>query len=109
MKIPYILAILLAVSAPAMAQQQSSGQVKDMKIVSGETSSISYIEGIFTNTTGKTLNVVSLQFNLYDKQEIMVGNAAAIGNNITAGGVWKFRAIAVIPYDHATLSGINSF
>lgn len=53
---------------------------------------IYHIEGIVKNKTNKKFDYVQVQFNLYDKQGNIVGQALANMNNLDANGTWKFTA-----------------
>lgn len=52
-----------------------------------------YIVGTLKNNTNKKTNYVQIVFNLYDKDNNVVGSAFANINHIEADGTWKFKAM----------------
>lgn len=50
------------------------------------------ITGFITNTTGKDLSYISVEYKIYDSSNAVVGTALANANSISAGETWKFEA-----------------
>ncbi|MFM0326658.1 FxLYD domain-containing protein [Caballeronia glebae] len=96
----------MVLSTAALAQQNQAVQVSNLKTITGPTPDTNYIVGTATNTTNERLDTVSVTFNLYDDQNALVGNAVDTGLNLEPNGIWKFKAIAKKPYDHADLSRV---
>lgn len=76
--------------------------------VSNENISIRYIEylgytvkvtGFITNTTGKNLSYISVEYKIYDSSNAVIGKALANANNIGAGETWKFEASSLAWFD----------
>ena len=53
--------------------------------------------GLFENTTQETLESVMVYFNLYDKDEIRIGEVVAYGLKIGPREKWKFATVGEIP------------
>lgn len=51
-----------------------------------------YIEGYVQNNTDKEYSYVSIEFNLYDADGVLIGTAMDNVNNLEANGKWKFKA-----------------
>lgn len=51
------------------------------------------ITGTFTNTSGKELSYVQVQYRLLDADGAQIGTALANTNNLPDGSPWKFEAI----------------
>ena len=76
--------------------------------VSNENISIRYTEylgysvkvtGLITNTTGKNLSYISVEYKIYDSSNAVIGKALANANNIGAGETWKFEASSLAWFD----------
>ena len=103
------VATCMAITTTAMAQQNLAVRVDNLQTVAGEAPPISYIVGTATNTTDKPISAVFVDFNLYDKQNTLVGNAKSGANNLGPGGTWQFKAGVTVPYDHFTLSKVTTY
>lgn len=80
---------------------------KDLS-VSGENISIDYTEyfgytvkitGTITNTTGKNLSYISVEYKIYDSSNAVIGTALANANNIGSGETWRFEASSLGWFD----------
>ena len=58
-----------------------------------------YFEGYIKNNTDKEYNYVSITFNLYDKNDALLGTAIDNVNNLKGGKQWKFKAMAFLTSD----------
>lgn len=76
--------------------------------VANENISIDYTEllgysvkvtGTITNTTGKDLSYISVEYKIYDSSDAVIGRAFANANNIGAGETWKFEASSFAWFD----------
>ncbi|MDE6200336.1 MAG: FxLYD domain-containing protein [Clostridiales bacterium] len=76
--------------------------------VSNENVSIDYNEylgysvkvtGSITNTTGKDLSYISVEYKIYDGSNAVIGTALANANSIGAGETWKFEASSLGWFD----------
>jgi hypothetical protein len=103
------VAASMAISTAAMAQQNPAVRVDNLQAVAGDAAPITYIIGTATNTTDKSIGAVFVDFNLYDKQNTLVGNAKSGVNNLGPGGTWQFKAGVTVPYDHFTLSKVTTY
>ncbi|MDE5562765.1 MAG: FxLYD domain-containing protein [Clostridiales bacterium] len=82
---------------------------KDEKLsVSNENVSIDYnnflgysvkVTGSITNTTGKDLSYISVEYKIYDSSNAVIGTALANANSIGAGETWKFEASSLGWFD----------
>jgi len=102
------LAAGLFITCSALAQESGNVQVTNLRIIPGPTEQAGYVEGIATNTTNKVLNMVIVEFNLYDTQNNQVGNTLAVAQNLAPGGTWKFQAPTARPFDHASLTKVTA-
>lgn len=57
------------------------------------------VTGTITNTTGKDLSYISVQYKIYDSSNAVIGTAFANANNIGAGETWKFEASSMGWFD----------
>ncbi|WP_124633951.1 FxLYD domain-containing protein [Burkholderia cenocepacia] len=99
----------MIITAAAIAQPSQMVRITNTAVIPGIAPQISYVIGTAENVTNKTISAVSVTFNLYDRNNTLVGNASDVANNLPAGGAWKFKAIATTPFDHFTLSGITAY
>ena len=53
--------------------------------------------GLFENTTQETIEAVMVYFNLYDKDDIRIGEVAAYGLKIGPKEKWRFTTIGDVP------------
>ncbi|MDE7395267.1 MAG: FxLYD domain-containing protein [Clostridiales bacterium] len=76
--------------------------------VSNENISIEYTEylgysvkitGSISNTTGKDLSYISVEYKIYDSSNAVIGTALANANSIGAGETWKFEASSLGWFD----------
>jgi len=104
-----LAAVCTVAAAPASAQQSQAVRVDSMQAEAGELLPFSYIVGAATNVTDKRLKAVFLNFNLYDSQNMLVGNTATVAHDLDAGGAWQFRAPVTVPYHHFTLVRVNAY
>lgn len=58
-----------------------------------------YFSGIVKNNTRRDMSYVSIEFNLYDKDNNLLGSAWDNVSNLKAGGTWKFKAHSFISSD----------
>jgi RNA polymerase subunit RPABC4/transcription elongation factor Spt4 len=63
-----------------------------------------YIEGTVQNNTDKEYSYVQITFNLYDKDNALLGTAVSNVNNFEANGKWKFKAIGLNSSDDKVTS-----
>lgn len=54
-----------------------------------------HVTGTIKNTGSKQYGYVQVSINLYDKDGALVGSTMTNVNNLEAGGIWKFEAIAI--------------
>lgn len=59
------------------------------------------IIGLAKNNTGKNFDSVVIVYNLFDKDNVLIGSASDIKSNIEAGVTWRFR-VDVYEKDVAT-------
>lgn len=57
------------------------------------------ITGSITNTTGKKLSYISVEYKIYDSSNAVIGTALANANNIGANETWKFEAMSFTFFD----------
>lgn len=58
-----------------------------------------YLEGIVKNNTDDEMTLVSISFNLYDKDGNLLGTAIDSITSLKAGGTWKFKAMSLLTSD----------
>ncbi|WP_321968949.1 FxLYD domain-containing protein [Paraburkholderia tropica] len=51
----------------------------------------------------------AVTLNLYDAQNNLVGNTAAVGQHIAPGQRWIYRAYATLRYAHAAVSNVTAY
>lgn len=69
-----------------------------------------YIVGTIKNNSGKKTNLISITFNLYDKDGNVIGSAMDNINFIDVDGTWKFKAVILEDeFDHFKLGEIIGF
>ena len=57
------------------------------------------VTGTITNTTGKNLSYISVEYKIYDSSNAVIGTALANANSIGAGETWKFEATSLGWFD----------
>ena len=69
------------------------------------------IEGDAVNNCGRTFRVVSLNFNLYDANGALIGNADDSIENLGTGDKWHFKAATLKPEGVArfTLKSVDGY
>lgn len=93
----WMTAAALALSAmAAMAQSNESLQIRSLEVLSG--SPTSSFAGEARNVAGRVIKEAVIQFNLYDAQGNLVGNAETHARNIEPDGVWKFQSSPNVPF-----------
>lgn len=53
-------------------------------------------KGTVKNNTERTYKGIKVTINLYDKDQVMIGNAFAIGSGLKPGGEWEFQARSLL-------------
>lgn len=99
--------MLMSINFSASAASTKNVKVFDTEVVE-EMTGIYAIEGHATNMSKKTFKFVSIQFNLY-KDNVLVGNAAGIMQNVSPNQTWKFKAIAINEFDKYEITSIDAF
>lgn len=100
---------------PPVAQYNNSPNLnpaRNLKLAKGWgwTTDNRYITGTVINQSDNTYSTVIIKFNLYDKENNLVGNAIDSINNLGPHETWKFKAL--VPYDNAYSAefvGIDGF
>lgn len=54
-----------------------------------------FIVGKIKNNSGKKVNYLRIEINLYDKEGTQVGKTLDTVSNLEAGDVWSFKAIVI--------------
>ncbi|WP_304791027.1 FxLYD domain-containing protein [Aquabacterium sp.] len=80
----------------AMAQSNESLQIRSLEVIAGAPTSS--FTGEARNTAGRVIKEAVIQFNLYDAQGNLVGNAETRASNIEPDGVWKFQSSPKVPF-----------
>ena len=57
------------------------------------------VTGSITNTTGKNLSYISVEYKVYDNDNAVIGTALANANNIDTDETWKFEAMSFTFFD----------
>lgn len=57
------------------------------------------VTGSITNTTGKNLSYISVEYKVYDNDNAVIGTALANANNIDTDETWKFEAMSFMFFD----------
>ncbi len=65
---------------------------KDLKYYYDEENETYYVEGFLVNNLDKNIDSISLEYNLYDIYNNLVGTAFAQISNVDPHGTWKFKA-----------------
>jgi hypothetical protein len=68
---------------------------------------LGHLIGIAHNDTDNLMPTAVVEFNLYNAQDVMVGNTLAIGQNLAANGTWQFDAPTTKPFAKWRISRIN--
>ena len=68
-----------------------------------------YLVGTVRNNTAEELSYVSVEFNLYDKQDNQIGTASDVISGIDPYGTWRFKALVTEEDAHsARLKELNA-
>lgn len=87
--------LLLMTAAKAPMAQQDVLMVRSINAVR-EVNGLPVITGIAVNQSPKAIKNAFIRFNLYDAENILVGNTIAHASNIGPGEQWRFRATATV-------------
>lgn len=112
MRIRQILAgglLSMAVMGCATAHGDELVSVRQFQAVADDVPPIGYLTGVATNVSDKPLKAVFLNFNLYDDNQVLVGNAIASAQNLSPGQDWRFRAPTAVLFAKATLVKIDAY
>ncbi|WP_189008617.1 FxLYD domain-containing protein [Deinococcus roseus] len=84
----------------------------DLELLSAKWSSdgfAGYVIGKVKNNTNHDYGYAQITFNLYDKEGNQIGTAVDNINNLKAGGVWAYKALAlaedVATYEFSEVTG----
>lgn len=66
---------------------------KDIKNYYDEETNAYYIEGYLVNNTDNKIDYITIEYNLYDISNNLLGSADASISNLDKNGTWKFKAI----------------
>lgn len=78
-------------STDSSEAQDSKYSITDEQLT--EDGYITKITGTYTNTSGKELSYVELDYNLYDSDGAQIGTAFTNTTNLADGASWKFEAL----------------
>jgi hypothetical protein len=67
------------------------------------------IVGRVRNNTRRKYSYAQIVFNLYDSAGNQVGSAMANVNNLEPEGIWKFKAVGLVPAKTFKVSGLTGF
>jgi hypothetical protein len=94
---PWIAAAVLALTAwGASAQSNESLEVKSLQVISG--APVSSFTGEARNVAGRTIKSAVINFNLYDSDGNLVGNAQTQASNLEADAIWKFQSTPKVQF-----------
>lgn len=101
--------LLMLVMGISQAADQNAVVVKEMGVEAGP-NGMQIVTGIAANQSQAVVKTVFLNFNLYDEQGVLVGNAATFGKNLGPGEAWRFRTTALpTPFSKAKITSIQVF
>lgn len=90
-------AVAFALTAmAALSQSNESLQIRSLEVVPGAPASS--FTGEARNVAGRVIKEAVIQFNLYDAQGNLVGNAETQARNLEPDAVWKFQATPKVPF-----------
>lgn len=96
MKSRMAIATLALTTMAAISQSNESLQIRSLDVIQGAPTSS--FTGEARNVAGRVIKEAVIQFNLYDAQGNLVGNAETRASNIEPDAVWKFQAAPKVPF-----------
>ncbi|ALR03211.1 FxLYD domain-containing protein [Xylella fastidiosa] len=109
MKSIFALLAFMVFSTVASAQQNELVRVENLSTVESTTPQVPDITGNVINIANKKLRHVTVEFNLYDEQNNLVGNAIDVVTNLEPNGKWKFKATTTTPYQRFKLTNVEAY
>ncbi|AET95281.1 hypothetical protein BSFA1_80220 (plasmid) [Burkholderia sp. SFA1] len=102
-----VITSLAVLSAPAFAAESALDVTDDLRVVAGQ-SPYGSLTGTATNTSDKVIARATIQFNLYDENNNLVGNAIAQASQVAPGERWIYTAPVPVPFHHAQVSKVTA-
>lgn len=103
----FVAAAFLASFGFAEAQTDPALSVSQLQF-QPEGTGVGHIVGIAHNNTDHALSFAMIQFNLYDSQGALVGNAVAAAQNLAPDQDWRFDAETAERFARYRVSGIKA-
>jgi hypothetical protein len=91
----------------ALSQSNESLEIRSLEVVAGNPTSS--FAGEARNVAGRVIKGAVIQFNLYDAQGNLVGNAEVQARNIEPDAVWKFQASPKVPFTTVKAFDVKAF
>jgi hypothetical protein len=67
--------------------------IRDTSVINDpDAAGLPTVTGIATNTSNEVIKSAFIHINLLDAQDVLVGNTIAMGQNISPGQAWRFKA-----------------
>jgi hypothetical protein len=89
--------LLAALATGAHAEQSRDLRVENVQAIPGPVPGVSYIAGSATNVGSKLIGDAFVKFNLYDKDNAVVGQSMDKVSNLQPGETWRFRLASLFP------------
>ena len=83
--------------------------VSEFRVEAGPIATMRQIVGIAKNVGVVAMSDVFIEINLYDEQNVLVGNAIAHGMNLAPSGAWRFIAPATVRFHRAVISKVTAY
>jgi hypothetical protein len=83
--------------------------VSEFRVEAGPVNTMRQVVGIAKNIGDVTMSNVIVEINLYDEQNVLVGNTAALGMNLAPGETWRFVAPAPVRFHRAVIAKLSAY